>query len=107
MGEKNGMAPAVVLVVEDDPNIADLLEVYLRQSGHRPYLAADGSRGMEVFADRDPDLVILNIGPPGEVDGLEDCRRLRATGDVPIIMLTAATTSSTAWSASRWASTTT
>ena len=89
MGQKDGMAPAVVLVVEDDPNIADLLEVYLRQSGHRPYLAADGSRGMEVFADRDPDLVILDIGLPGEVDGLEVCRRLRATGDVPLIMLTA------------------
>ena len=89
MGEKDGMAPAVVLVVEDDPNIADLLEVYLRQSGHRPYLAADGSRGMEVVADRDPDMVILDIGLPGEVDGLEVCRRLRATGDIPIIMLTA------------------
>ena len=39
MGELDGTTPAVVLVVEDDPNIADLLDMYLRQAGHRPYLA--------------------------------------------------------------------
>ena len=61
MGEKHAMAPAVVLVVEDDPNIADLLDMYLRQTGHRPYLASDGERGLEVFAEQAPDLVILDI----------------------------------------------
>lgn len=89
MGELDGTTPAVVLVVEDDPNIADLLDMYLRQAGHRPYLASDGDRGLEIFAERTPDLVILDIGLPGRVDGLEVCRRLRSGSDVPIIMLTA------------------
>ena len=89
MQELDGGTPAVVLVVEDDPNIADLLDMYLRQAGHRPYLAPDGNRGLEVFAERAPDLVILDIGLPGHVDGLEVCRRLRSGSDVPIIMLTA------------------
>jgi len=89
MDELDGTTPAVVLVVEDDPNIADLLDMYLRQAGHRPYLASDGDRGLEVFAERSPDLVILDIGLPGRMDGLEVCRRLRAGSDVPIIMLTA------------------
>ncbi len=89
MDEQDTRNPAVVLVVEDDPNIADLLDMYLRQAGHRPYLASDGERGLEVFAERAPDLVILDIGLPSQVDGLEVCRRLRSGSDVPIIMLTA------------------
>ena len=89
MDEQDGRNLAVVLVVEDDPSIADLLDMYLRQAGHRPYLASDGNRGLEVFAERAPDLVILDIGLPGHVDGLEVCRRLRSNSNVPIIMLTA------------------
>ena len=89
MDEQDSRNLAVVLVVEDDPNIADLLDMCLRQAGHRPYLASDGNRGLEVFAERAPDLVILDISLPGHVDGLEVCRRLRSDSDVPIIMLTA------------------
>ena len=73
MGELDGTTPAVVLVVEDDPNIADLLDMYLRQAGHRPYLASDGDRCLEIFAERTADLVILDIGLPGQVDGLDVC----------------------------------
>jgi DNA-binding response OmpR family regulator len=80
---------ATIVVVEDDPSIADLLDLYLRREGHQVYLAADGERGLEVVRDRRPDVVILDVGLPG-VDGLEVCRRIRADDDaVAIIFLTA------------------
>ncbi len=80
---------AVVLVVEDDPHIAELLDAYLRQEGHRPVAASDGERALGLFHERRPDLVLLDLGLPGGVDGVEVCRRLRRTSDVPVIMLTA------------------
>ena len=79
----------VVVLVEDDPNIADLVELYLRRDGFRPYQAADGQRALEVIQERDPSLVLLDIGLPGEIDGLEVCRRLRSRSNVPIVFLTA------------------
>jgi len=78
-----------VVLVEDDPDIADLVDLYLRQAGFRVYQANSGERGLEVIRDRSPKAVILDLGLPGDIDGLEVCRRLRASGDVPIIMLTA------------------
>jgi DNA-binding response OmpR family regulator len=78
-----------IVLVEDDPHIADLVDMYLRQAGFRVYQAATGERGLEVIGARRPRLVILDIGLPGEVDGFEVCRRLRAAGDLPIVMLTA------------------
>ena len=78
----------VIVVVEDDPNIADLVDLYPRQAGFRVFQAADGLRGLEVIAERQPRLVILDVGLPA-LDGIEVCRRLRATSDVPVIMLTA------------------
>ncbi|HJL90186.1 MAG TPA: response regulator transcription factor [Acidimicrobiales bacterium] len=80
---------AVVVVVEDDPNIADLVDMYLRRDDHRVYLASTGEKALEVIGQRSPDLVILDIGLPGEIDGFECCRRIRAESDVPVIMLTA------------------
>jgi DNA-binding response OmpR family regulator len=53
------------------------------------YQANSGERGLEVIAERTPRLVILDVGLPGDVDGLEVCRRLRATSDIPVILLTA------------------
>ena len=78
-----------VVVVEDDPHIADLVGLYLREAGYRVYQAADGERGLDYVRTRRPKLVILDVGLPGTVDGLEVCRRLRAESDVPVIMLTA------------------
>ncbi len=78
----------VIVVVEDDPNIADLVDLYLRQDGYRVYQAASGERGLELVRERSPRLVVLDLGLPG-IDGLEVCRQLRTTSDVPIIMLTA------------------
>ncbi len=78
------------MVVEDDQNIADLVELYLRQEGFRVVQAATGERGMQAVSDQRPRMVILDVGLPGGMDGLEVCRRLRAAGgDVPILMLTA------------------
>ena len=83
-----------IVVVEDDPNIADLVELYLRQEGFRVVQAGDGESGLEAVRSQKPRLVILDVGLPGGIDGLEVCRRLRVdnlTGirGVPIIVLTA------------------
>jgi len=79
----------VVVIVEDDANIADLVELYLRRDGFRPYQANTGERALEVIAERRPKLVLLDIGLPGELDGIDVCRLVRAESDVPIIFLTA------------------
>ena len=79
----------VVVIVEDDPNIADLVELYLRRDGFRPFQADTGERALEVIAERRPKLVLLDIGLPGELDGIDVCRKVRADSDVPIIFLTA------------------
>ena len=81
--------PLPVVVVEDDPHIADLVSLYLDQSGFRVYRADNGHDGLRVVSERQPKLVILDVGLPGDIDGLEVCRRLRASTDVPVIMLTA------------------
>jgi DNA-binding response OmpR family regulator len=81
-------APTIVLV-EDDPNIADLVDLYLRQAGFRVYQATSGEAGLETIRIREPRLVILDVGLPGDIDGLELCRRLRANSDLPVVMLTA------------------
>lgn len=79
----------VIVIVEDDPNIADLVELYLRRDGYRPYQAATGERALEVIAERRPKLILLDVGLPGELDGLDVCRTVRAESDVPIVFLTA------------------
>lgn len=79
----------VIVIVEDDPNIADLVELYLRRDGYRPYQAASGERALEVIAERRPKLILLDVGLPGELDGLDVCRAVRAESDVPIVFLTA------------------
>jgi DNA-binding response OmpR family regulator len=79
----------VIVVVEDDANIADLVELYLRRDGFRVHQAGDGGRALQVIRDRQPRLVILDVGLPGAIDGLEVCRQVRVHSDVPIIMLTA------------------
>lgn len=78
-----------VVVVEDDPNIADLVDLYLRREGYRVLLAPDGEKGLEVFGQADPSIVILDVGLPGASDGFEVCRRIRAQSAVPVLFLTA------------------
>jgi DNA-binding response OmpR family regulator len=78
-----------IVVVEDDRNIADLVELYLREEGFRVVQAHDGASGLQAVRDQRPRLVILDVGLPGDLDGLAVCRRLRADGDLPVLMLTA------------------
>jgi DNA-binding response OmpR family regulator len=80
-----------IVVVEDDPHIADLLDLYLRDAGFRVVQAADGERGLELIRDQQPLLAILDVGLPGAIDGMEVCRRVRSgpNPDLPILILTA------------------
>jgi DNA-binding response OmpR family regulator len=80
--------PGTIVVIEDEPGIADLVELYLRQEGFRVLQVDDGERGIEIVRQERPRLVILDVGLPG-IDGLEVCRRLRAETHVPVLMLTA------------------
>jgi two-component system, OmpR family, response regulator MprA len=77
-----------VLVVEDDDAIVDVLRRTLRQEGNEVRSAIDGEEALSLATEFMPDLVILDLGLPG-MDGLEVCRKLRASSDVPILILTA------------------
>ena len=77
-----------VLIVEDDHNIAELLQMYLAKQGYDVTLAGDGSQGLAKFHALQPDLVLLDIMMPG-MDGWSLCRAIRAESQVPVIMLTA------------------
>jgi DNA-binding response OmpR family regulator len=77
-----------VLVVEDDLTVAEVVLSYLRREGYEVEHAPDGQAALDAAAHAWPDLVVLDLMLPG-IDGLEVCRRLRATGEVPVIMLTA------------------
>jgi len=77
-----------VLVVDDDPTVREVVVSYLRAAGHEVLEAADGESVTNLVRELPPDLVVLDLMLPG-IDGLEVCRRLRATSDVPVIMLTA------------------
>jgi DNA-binding response OmpR family regulator len=77
-----------VLVVDDDLTVREVVVSYLRAAGHEVLEAADGESIADLVRDQPPDLVVLDLMLPG-IDGLEVCRRLRATSEVPIIMLTA------------------
>ncbi|MFG2616279.1 response regulator [Streptomyces sp. NPDC048507] len=80
--------PARVLVVDDDPTVSEVVAGYLRRAGFAVEEAGDGPAALEAAARTRPDLVVLDLMLPG-IDGLEVCRRLRAAGPVPVIMLTA------------------
>jgi DNA-binding response OmpR family regulator len=77
-----------VVVVEDDPSIADLVEMYLRRAGFRVLQAATGERGLQLIEQQRPVIVLLDIGLP-DIDGFEVCRRIRATSMLPVLFLTA------------------
>ncbi len=77
-----------VLVVEDDRNIAEVVQRYLERDGFRVEVIGDGLRALERALEDLPDLMVLDLMLPG-LDGLEVCRRLRDVAPVPVIMLTA------------------
>ena len=82
------MDKGTILVVEDEPNIADLVDLYLSRDGYRVLKQATGEAGLAAVRDHRPRLVILDVGLP-DIDGLEVCRRIRATSALPVIFLTA------------------
>ncbi|WP_165368032.1 response regulator transcription factor [Phytoactinopolyspora endophytica] len=77
-----------VLVVDDDPALADVVGRYLRRDGFEVSFATDGIDGLKQALATLPDLVVLDLMLPG-MDGLEVCRRLRQVAPIPIVMLTA------------------
>ncbi len=79
-----------ILIVEDEENLLEALKYNLEHSGYQVVTAADGGKGLELAREADPALVILDIMLP-TLDGLEVCRLLRRTSDVPVLMLTAKT----------------
>ena len=88
MGSMADNGERTIVVIEDDPNIADLVNLYLREAGFRVLIAETGLRGLDVIAQHQPSLVVLDIGLP-DIDGFEVCRRIRATTALPVLFLTA------------------
>lgn len=79
-----------ILVVDDAPNIVELLRLYLEGAGYTTVAATDGLSALELHRKHRPDLVILDVMLPG-MDGFEVCRAIRREADTPILMLTART----------------
>jgi two-component system response regulator MtrA len=77
-----------VLVVDDDPALAEMLGIVLRTEGFEPSFVADGDRALSAFRTTKPDLVLLDLMLPG-TDGIDVCRQIRAESGTPIVMLTA------------------
>ncbi len=78
----------LILIVEDELEIAEVLEAYLRREGWRTERALDGQRALDLYRATKPDLILLDIQMP-ILDGLEVLRRVRSDGTTPVIMLTA------------------
>jgi len=78
-----------IVIIEDDHNISDLVALYLRREGFRVIQADRAEEGLEQVQDAGPKLVIVDIGLPGQFDGFDVCRKIRAEQDLALIMLTA------------------
>ncbi len=85
------MADTKILVVDDEKEIADLIEIYLVSDGYRVFKADNAKDGLEILEKEEVHLVLLDIMMPG-MDGLEMCKRIRETNNIPIIMLSARST---------------
>jgi DNA-binding response OmpR family regulator len=81
-------ATTSVLVIEDDPTVAEIVVRYLEREGFDAAWEADGAAGLDLALSTEPDLIVLDLMLPS-MDGLTICRRLRETMPVPIVMLTA------------------
>ncbi|MCT8138242.1 response regulator transcription factor [Anaerobacillus sp. CMMVII] len=81
------MKKLTLLVIDDDPNICELIRLYSEKAGYEVRHANDGLTGVEIFYELRPDLVVLDIMLPG-LSGWEVCKEIRSDSEVPIIMLT-------------------
>jgi two-component system response regulator MtrA len=87
-GTQDALVKGRVLVVDDDPALAEMLGIVLRGEGFEPAFVADGDKALAAFRETKPDVVLLDLMLPNK-DGLEVCRQIRAESGVPIVMLTA------------------
>ena len=78
-----------VVVVEDDPSIAALVELYLRDAGYRVSISDTGERALDLIRARPPKMVVLDVGLAGAIDGFDVCKQVRAHSATPVLMLTA------------------
>ncbi len=84
------MSKELILIFDDEPNIIELGKLYLENAGYQVESASDGPAALERFKQLNPALIVLDLMLPG-LDGWEVCKKIRATSQVPIIMLTART----------------
>jgi len=77
-----------VLVVEDEPSIAENIEYSLETDGFTVTIAGTGNDGLEIFRERPPDFIVLDVGLP-DISGFDVCREIRKTSQVPVLFLTA------------------
>ena len=82
------MADELILLVDDEPNIIQLASMYLQQDGYRIISAEDGLTALDMAANENPALIVLDLMLP-KLDGWEVCKQIRAESDIPILMLTA------------------
>ncbi|MBK9051577.1 MAG: response regulator transcription factor [Chloroflexi bacterium] len=82
------MSAETILVVDDEANIRELARMYLEKDGYRVLIAVNGQQALDTIRQQSPALVVLDLMLPG-IDGWEVCRRVRATSNLPILMLTA------------------
>ena len=85
------MAETNILVVDDEQEIADLVEIYLVSDGYKVFKASNAQDGLAILDKEDIHLVLLDIMMPG-MNGLEMCKKIRETNNIPIIMLSAKST---------------
>ena len=85
------MQETKILVVDDEKEIANLIEIYLVSDGYKVYKAYNAADGLDILAKEDIKLVLLDIMMPG-MDGLAMCRKIRETSNIPIIILSAKST---------------
>ncbi|MCL2664919.1 MAG: response regulator transcription factor [Defluviitaleaceae bacterium] len=77
-----------ILIIEDDPHIAELIAIYLNKEGYETLAADSGRKAVDIFLSYSPQLVLLDLMLPG-TDGYQVCRDIRRESDIPVIMLTA------------------
>ncbi|WP_136608015.1 response regulator transcription factor [Paenibacillus dokdonensis] len=82
------MSPSYILLVEDEHNVSQFIQLELQHEGYEVTVAVNGEQALEYFQKKDWNLILLDWMLP-KLDGLEVCRRIRKTSDVPIILLTA------------------
>ncbi|MDO8586090.1 MAG: response regulator transcription factor [Armatimonadota bacterium] len=82
------MTKQKVLIIDDEENVCELISLYFSKAGYDVVCAADGSEGLDRLRDQRPDIVILDLMLPG-MDGIDVCKEIRKTSNVPLVMLTA------------------